>query len=35
LYESYGFEPLASNALRLFLPMATVRALVAEQEAGS
>lgn len=27
LYTSYGFEPLPSNALRLFLPMATVRTL--------
>lgn len=27
LYTSYGFEPLASNGLRLFLPMATVRSL--------
>lgn len=27
LYTSYGFEPLASNGLRLFLPMATVHAL--------
>lgn len=28
LYRGYGFEPLASNPLRLFLPMATVRALL-------
>ncbi len=28
LYQSYGFEPLPSNKLRLFLPMATVRALL-------
>ena len=27
LYTSYGFEPLPSNGLRLFLPMATVRML--------
>ncbi len=27
LYTSYGFEPLPSNGLRLFLPIATVRAL--------
>lgn len=27
LYTSYGFEPLPSNGLRLFLPMATVRRL--------
>src|SRR5690606_27132366 len=30
LYRSYGFEPLPSNPLRLFLPMATVRTLIAE-----
>lgn len=30
LYTSYGFEPLSSNGLRLFLPMATVRALTAQ-----
>jgi ribosomal protein S18 acetylase RimI-like enzyme len=29
LYEGYGFEPLASNPLRLFLPVATVRNLIA------
>jgi GNAT superfamily N-acetyltransferase len=27
LYAGYGFEPLPSNELRLFLPMATVRTL--------
>ena len=27
LYESYGFRPLESDPLRLFLPMATVRKL--------
>ncbi len=27
LYTSYGFIPLSSNGLRLFLPIATVRAL--------
>lgn len=31
LYTSYGFEPLPSNELRLFLPMATVRTLIAGQ----
>jgi ribosomal protein S18 acetylase RimI-like enzyme len=31
LYTSYGFMPLASNALRLFLPMATVRTLIPRQ----
>ncbi|MBB3912686.1 GNAT family N-acetyltransferase [Sphingomonas desiccabilis] len=30
LYTGYGFQPLPSNDLRLFLPMATVRALLAE-----
>lgn len=30
LYTSYGFEPLPSNRLRLFLPIATVRTLVIE-----
>ena len=29
LYEGYGFRPLASNPLRLFLPVATVRELIA------
>lgn len=28
LYTSYGFAPLASNNLRLFLPIATVRAIM-------
>ncbi len=28
LYTSYGFEPLPSNGLRLFLPIATVRTLI-------
>lgn len=27
LYTGYGFEPLASNGLRLFLPIATVQTL--------
>jgi ribosomal protein S18 acetylase RimI-like enzyme len=30
LYESYGFKPLSSNSLRLFLPIATVRALASQ-----
>lgn len=30
LYTSYGFAPLPSNGLRLFLPMATVRMLVTQ-----
>lgn len=30
LYQGYGFEPLPSNELRLFLPMATARALLEE-----
>jgi ribosomal protein S18 acetylase RimI-like enzyme len=33
LYVGYGFEPLPSNPLRLFMPMATVRALLAAPEA--
>lgn len=33
LYTSYGFEPLASNPLRLFLPMVTVRSLVEPAQA--
>lgn len=28
LYKSYGFTPLSSNPLRLFLPIATVRMMV-------
>lgn len=32
LYTSYGFEPLPSNGLRLFLPMATVRMLIAQEQ---
>jgi ribosomal protein S18 acetylase RimI-like enzyme len=28
LYESYGFQPLPSRPLRLFLPLATVRQLI-------
>ena len=30
LYTGYGFAPLPSNPLRLFLPLATVRTLLAE-----
>jgi GNAT superfamily N-acetyltransferase len=30
LYSSYGFEPLTSNGLRMFLPLATVRALAVQ-----
>lgn len=30
LYTGYGFQPLPSNDLRLFLPMATVRALLVD-----
>jgi ribosomal protein S18 acetylase RimI-like enzyme len=30
LYEGFGFTPLASDPLRMFLPLATVRALLAE-----
>jgi len=28
LYESYGFVPLPSNPLRLFLPLGAVRCLI-------
>lgn len=28
LYEGYGFAPLPSNPLRLFLPLAAVRYLI-------
>ena len=28
LYESYGFTPLPSDPLRLFLPIATIRSLL-------
>jgi ribosomal protein S18 acetylase RimI-like enzyme len=31
LYESYGFTALASNPLRMFLPIATVRAAIEER----
>jgi len=30
LYQSYGFKPLPSNPARLYLPLATVRKLMAE-----
>lgn len=30
LYESYGFQALASNSLRMFLPVSVVRKLIAE-----
>lgn len=30
LYQAYGFEPLTSNPLRLFLPIATVRQIVVD-----
>jgi hypothetical protein len=32
IYESFGFQPLASQPLRMFLPIATVRTLVAETD---
>ena len=31
LYESYGFQPLPSRPLRLFLPLATVRQSIARE----
>lgn len=30
LYASYGFAPLPSNAMRLFLPIATIKPLIAD-----
>ena len=30
LYQSYGFQPLPSNPARLYLPLATVRKMMAE-----
>ncbi|WP_208999943.1 GNAT family N-acetyltransferase [Stappia sediminis] len=32
LYAGYGFQPLPSNPLRMFLPVATVRELLADDE---
>mgnify|MGYP007112042205 CR=1 FL=1 len=32
LYESYGFQSLASNPLRMFMPVSTVRKLIAEED---
>jgi ribosomal protein S18 acetylase RimI-like enzyme len=32
LYAGYGFTPLPSNDMRLFLPLATVKQLIAENE---
>lgn len=32
LYAGYGFQPLPSNPLRMFLPVGTVRKLIAEGE---
>lgn len=34
LYESYGFQSLASNPLRMFLPVSVVRKLIVEDEDG-
>jgi hypothetical protein len=31
LYESYGFQSLASNPLRLFLPVSVVRKLISDE----
>jgi GNAT superfamily N-acetyltransferase len=31
LYRSYGFEALPSNPMRMFLPVADVRAIIAEE----
>lgn len=35
LYESYGFTPLESNSLRMFLPIATVRSLLKDTKEAS
>lgn len=35
LYAEYGFEPLPSDPLRMFLPMATVRKLLEEKPVAS
>ena len=32
LYESYGFQSLASNALRMFMAVSLVRKLIAEED---
>ena len=32
LYAGYGFAPLPTNDMRLFLPLATVKQLIAESE---
>lgn len=32
LYESYGFQSLASNPLRMFMSVSTVRRLIAEED---
>ena len=32
LYESYGFQSLASNPLRMFIAVSTVRMLIAEED---
>jgi predicted acetyltransferase len=32
LYESYGFQSLASNPRRMYLPVSTVRKLTAEED---
>jgi hypothetical protein len=32
LYESYGFQSLVSNPLRMFMSVSTVRKLIAEED---
>lgn len=34
LYQGYGFEPFPSRPLRLFMPITTVRKVIAEVDAG-
>ncbi|WP_235865907.1 hypothetical protein [Pseudovibrio exalbescens] len=35
LYKSYGFQPLVSNPLRMFLPVSVVELLINEETEGS
>ena len=34
LYESYGFQSLASNPLRMFLPVSVIHKLIVEDDDG-
>lgn len=35
LYESYGFQPLVSNLLRMFLQVSVVELLISQETEGS